>query len=33
LNADTGAVIGTIEETPGVHGIAIAGHDNHGFRP
>ena len=31
LNADTGAAIGTIEDTPGVHGIAIAGHDKHGF--
>jgi YVTN family beta-propeller protein len=31
LNADTGAAIGTIEDTPGVHGIAIADHDKHGF--
>jgi YVTN family beta-propeller protein len=31
LNADTGAVVGTIEDTPGVHGIAIAGKLKHGF--
>jgi hypothetical protein len=31
LNADTGAVVGTIEDTPGVHGIAIAPRQKHGF--
>jgi hypothetical protein len=31
LNVDTGAVAGTIEDTPGVHGIAIAGKLKHGF--
>lgn len=31
LNADTGAVVGTIEDTPGVHGIAIASKLKHGF--
>ena len=31
LNADTGAAVGTIEDTPGVHGIAIASSSNHGF--
>jgi DNA-binding beta-propeller fold protein YncE len=31
LNADTGALIGTIEDTPGVHGIAIASKQKHGF--
>jgi len=31
LNADTGAQVGTIEDTPGVHGIAIAGKLKHGF--
>jgi YVTN family beta-propeller protein len=31
LNADTGAQIGKIEDTPGVHGIAIAHKQNHGF--
>jgi YVTN family beta-propeller protein len=31
LNADTGAVVGTIEETPGVHGVAIAERHKHGF--
>ena len=31
LNADTGAVVGTIEDTPGVHGIAIASSSKHGF--
>jgi hypothetical protein len=31
LNADTGAVVGAIEDTPGVHGIAIAGKLKHGF--
>jgi streptogramin lyase len=31
LNADTGATVGTIEDTPGVHGIAIASSSNHGF--
>jgi DNA-binding beta-propeller fold protein YncE len=31
LNADTGAQVGTIENTPGVHGIAIAPSSKHGF--
>jgi len=31
LDADTGAAIGTIEETPGVHGTAIAPEQKHGF--
>jgi YVTN family beta-propeller protein len=31
LNADTGAAIGSIEDTPGVHGIAIAAEHKHGF--
>jgi DNA-binding beta-propeller fold protein YncE len=31
LNADTGAQVGTIEDTPGVHGIAIAPSSKHGF--
>lgn len=31
LDADTGAAIGTIEDTPGVHGIAIASPQKHGF--
>jgi DNA-binding beta-propeller fold protein YncE len=31
LNADTGAQVGTIEDTPGVHGIAIAAASKHGF--
>ena len=31
LNADTGAVVGTIEDTPGIHGIAIAGREGNGF--
>ncbi|WP_035355885.1 YncE family protein [Edaphobacter aggregans] len=31
LNADTGAPVGTIEDTPGVHGIAIASRQKHGF--
>jgi YVTN family beta-propeller protein len=31
LNADSGAAVGTIEDTPGVHGIAIASSSNHGF--
>lgn len=31
LNADTGAQVGVIEDTPGVHGIAIAPSSNHGF--
>src|SRR5258708_9820011 len=30
LDPDTGAVVGSIEDTPGVHGIAIASH-HHGF--
>jgi DNA-binding beta-propeller fold protein YncE len=29
LDADTGAVVGSIEDTPGVHGIAIASHHHH----
>jgi DNA-binding beta-propeller fold protein YncE len=31
LDADTGAPVGTIEDTPGVHGIAIAPKLKHGF--
>jgi len=31
LNADTGKVIGTIPDTPGVHGAAIAPASRHGF--
>ena len=31
LNADTGAQLGTIEDTPGVHGIALAPSSGHGF--
>lgn len=31
LDADTGAAVGTIEDTPGVHGIAIAPKLQHGF--
>lgn len=31
LDADTGAAVGTIEDTPGVHGIAIASKLKHGF--
>lgn len=31
LDADSGAAVGTIEDTPGVHGIAIAAASNHGF--
>ncbi len=31
LNADTGASVGTIEDTPGVHGIALAPSSGHGF--
>lgn len=31
LDADTGAAIGTIEDTPGVHGIAVAPILKHGF--
>ncbi|WP_263353264.1 YncE family protein [Acidicapsa acidisoli] len=31
LNADTGAAVGTIEDTPGVHGIAVAPKFKHGF--
>jgi DNA-binding beta-propeller fold protein YncE len=31
LNADTGAQVGTIEDTPGVHGIAVAPSSKHGF--
>jgi YVTN family beta-propeller protein len=31
LHADTGKKIGTIPDTPGVHGIAIAPGTNHGF--
>ena len=31
LNADTGAPLGTIEDTPGVHGIALAPSSGHGF--
>jgi DNA-binding beta-propeller fold protein YncE len=31
LNADSGKVVGTIPDTPGVHGIAIASEFKHGF--
>jgi DNA-binding beta-propeller fold protein YncE len=31
LNADTGAAVGMIEDTPGVHGIALAPSSGHGF--
>jgi YVTN family beta-propeller protein len=31
LNADTGEAVGTIEDTPGVHGIAIASRHQQGF--
>ncbi len=31
LDADTGKVVGVIEDTPGVHGIAIASTVSHGF--
>src|SRR5437016_5534309 len=31
LDADSGKVVGTIPDTPGVHGIAIASEFNHGF--
>jgi DNA-binding beta-propeller fold protein YncE len=31
LNADTGAAVGTIEDAPGVHGVAIAERHKHGF--
>jgi len=31
MNADTGTLIGTIPDTPGVHGIAIASPFQHGF--
>jgi DNA-binding beta-propeller fold protein YncE len=31
LDADNGKVVGTIPDTPGVHGIAIAGEFKHGF--
>jgi YVTN family beta-propeller protein len=31
LDADTGALLGVIPDTPGVHGIAIAGAFHHGF--
>src|SRR5262249_23523821 len=31
LDADNGKVVGTIPDTPGVHGIAIASAFNHGF--
>jgi YVTN family beta-propeller protein len=31
LDADTGKVVGTIPDTPGVHGIAIASEFKHGF--
>ena len=31
LDADTGKVVGTITDTPGVHGIAIASAFKHGF--
>jgi DNA-binding beta-propeller fold protein YncE len=31
LDADSGKVVGTIPDTPGVHGVAIASADKHGF--
>src|ERR1041385_2164531 len=31
VNPDSGAMIGTIPDTPGVHGIAIASEFKHGF--
>jgi len=31
LDADTGKIIGTIADTPGVHGVAIASQFKHGF--
>ncbi len=31
LDADSGAQVGTIEDTPGVHGVAIATSSQHGF--
>jgi YVTN family beta-propeller protein len=31
LNADNGKILGAIPDTPGVHGIAIAGKSNRGF--
>lgn len=31
LDADTGAPVGIIEDTPGVHGIALVSGSNHGF--
>jgi DNA-binding beta-propeller fold protein YncE len=31
LDADTGKIIGTINDTPGVHGVAIAAQFKHGF--
>ena len=31
LDADTGKVVGTIPDTPGVHGVAIASPFKHGF--
>src|SRR6185295_13414183 len=31
VDADSGKLIGTIADTPGVHGIAIASEFNHGF--
>src|SRR5690349_24596273 len=31
VNADDGKLIGTIADTPGVHGIALATEFNHGF--
>jgi len=31
IDADTGAAVGTIEDTPGVHGIAVAPAQKHGF--
>src|SRR5581483_5671961 len=31
LDEDSGTAIGTIEDTPGVHGIAIAPAERHGF--
>ena len=31
LDADSGAAVGVVEDTPGVHGIALAPSSNHGF--
>src|SRR5436189_4273387 len=31
LDADTGKIVGTIADTPGVHGVAVASEFKHGF--